>query len=257
VTSTPVSGNTEGAARSAQTGTFVAIADPTLAEILASAYDVLVIDLEHGSIDVSQAQTLMMAIQSRGAKAYVRLANSVDSRLAAVLDAGADGVMAPMIESSAQAGEFVQRTDYPPAGSRGFGPRRAGDFGRQSTLEGPAPVRALQIETPAGVDHAEEVAAAAGVDLIVLGCSDLAVAYGKPGRFDSEEIHKAIRVVFAAAHEAGVRFGLAVGGPLERAPVNLVAADLLLHAVDLRLYVSAIDEAATGLRALATQDLSA
>lgn len=228
---------------------FVAVAEVALAEAIAPLFDVLVIDLEHGPLDAAQAQPLLIAIQSRGAAAYVRVAGAGDQRLPAVLDGGADGVVAPMVASAADAAEFASRAHYPPAGRRGYGPRRAGDFGRRSPLSEPEPTCAVQIETEAGVEAAQEIAATEGVDLLILGCADLALSLGTPGEFETAPMREAISAVTGAAQDAGISFALAAGGPVERLPQLLSGpVDLVLHGVDLRLYVGAADASAKALR---------
>jgi 4-hydroxy-2-oxoheptanedioate aldolase len=237
-----------------QVGTFISVPNIALAEALGSAFDVLIVDLEHGAVGIAETQALIIAIQRHGAAAYVRVARPDDPRLAAILDAGADGVVAPMIETPLAAEEFASRLQYPPIGRRGFGPRRAGNFGRRSILSDGAPTCVVQLETPAGVDAAARIGEVEGVDLLVLGCSDLSLALGTPGRVDSPAIRDAVARAGEAARRAGIGFGLAVGGELERIPSMVdQPVDLLLHGVDLRIYVHAADAVAVALREVTGQ----
>src|SRR6185312_2834466 len=107
-----------------------------------------------------------------------RLPHAGSELLGPVLDAGVDGVVAPRVDDAATARALVARLRYPPAGTRGFGPRRAGDYGRSGPI---SPVTCtVQIESPAGVAAAADIAAVDGVDAIVLGCADLTRALDAP-----------------------------------------------------------------------------
>ncbi len=240
---------TKRAERATRIGTFVSVGDASLAEALGSVFDVLVVDLEHGSLDVSQAQILILAIQASGAAAYVRVASVDDPRLAAVLDAGADGVVSPMVETQQDAAAFARRVRYPPSGRRSYGPRRVADYGRSSALDGPDPVCGIQIETRAAIDAAPEICGVEGIGLVVVGCSDLSVSLGTPLALDTDELRGAIARASAVATSAGVPFGLAFAGDVKRlGQLTDGPVDLLLHGVDLRIYLAAADALASTLR---------
>src|SRR5262245_31954452 len=129
-------------------GTVIALPDVTLAELGAASLDLVWIDLEHGPLGLRDAQELTIAVQRAGCAAAVRLPRWDSERLAAVLDAGADAVVAPGVDAAGQARELVGRLAYPPAGRRGYGPRRAGRYGRSRTEE---PACLVQIETRGGL----------------------------------------------------------------------------------------------------------
>jgi hypothetical protein len=158
-------------------GTVITLADPVLAELIGAPFDLAWIDLEHAALTVAAVPALAVALRAAGCRAEVRLPSWRSEALPPVLDAGVDGVVAPCVESAADATAFVRRLRHPPNGERGYGPRRAGGYGRG---EPPIPSCTVQIESPAGVDAAEAIAAVDGVDALVAGCADLALVVGVP-----------------------------------------------------------------------------
>jgi 2-keto-3-deoxy-L-rhamnonate aldolase RhmA len=232
-------------------GTVLSLPDPALAELAGAALDLAWIDLEHGALSVADVPPLAIALQAAGCAALVRLPAADSDRLAAVLDAGIDGAVAPGIESAAQARAFVRRLRYPPAGTRGFGPRRAGAYGRTPAFweSDAATVECVvQVESPAGLDAVEAIAAVAGVDAVVLGCSDLSLALGVPQDLDCAPMRSAAARVATAAEAAGVAFGVAASGdPSAVAALAAGRAELVVYGADVRLYAGAVDGAAAEL----------
>jgi 2-keto-3-deoxy-L-rhamnonate aldolase RhmA len=230
-------------------GTVLSIGDPVMAELAAQALDLVWIDLEHGALSARDAQVLALAVQSTGAQACVRVPSGRFDALPAILDAGVDGIVVPSVESAEEARAVVRRLSYPPAGDRGFGPRRAGGYGR-ATGGAPRPDCIVQIESPAGLEHVAEIAAVAGVDCLVLGCADLAVSLGIERRLDTPELAQAAEAVADAAERYGVGFGLAGTGPARQvAALAAGRADFVLVSADVRLYAAGVDAQAGALRA--------
>jgi 4-hydroxy-2-oxoheptanedioate aldolase len=228
-------------------GTVLALPDVALAELGAAPFDLVWIDLEHGALGLREMQELTIAVQRAGCAAAVRLPRWDADRLPAVLDAGPDAVVVPAMESAAHARELAARLRYPPDGARGYGPRRAGDYGR-GTAEPPACI--VQIETRRGVTDAPEIAAVPGVDALVAGCADLSFALGAPHALDTADMRTAVAEIGDAARDAGIAFGVAGGGtPEQLAALGGVQATLLVHSVDMRLYARAMDAVAARLRA--------
>jgi 4-hydroxy-2-oxoheptanedioate aldolase len=235
-----------------EVGSVLSLPDPILAELTCRSLDFAWIDLEHGALSVRDAQALTLAVQSTGCTAHVRLASAASDALPALLDAGIDGVVAPRVDSADEARALVQRLWYPPAGGRGFGPRRAGNFGRARAFwRSPAShVRCtVQIESVEGVAAAAEIAAVDGVDALVLGCADLSLALGAPLELDTPELAAACRRVAGAAAERGIAFGLAAAGqPHELAALAAGRATFVLAGADVRLYAAGVDQAIGALR---------
>jgi 4-hydroxy-2-oxoheptanedioate aldolase len=229
-------------------GTVLSSADPVLAEAAGDSLDLAWIDLEHGAITVRDAQLLALALQGRSCQAFARLPPGHSETLPALLDCGIDGVVSPRCETPEEAAALVARLRYPPRGTRGFGPRRAGNYGRIGSYwqAKAATVECMVlVESAAGVSAASEIAAVDGVDALVVGCADLTMALGAPG-VASAELRAALERVADAAEGAGVAFGLAVD---ERLLMQLdQVPEIVVCSVDLRLYAAAVDGLTERLR---------
>jgi len=111
-------------------GSWITLAHPSICEIMADAgFDWLCIDMEHSVIDYFEAQQLITTIQAKGIKAYVRVGENNSRIIKRILDAGADGVVVPSVNSEADAIKAVEATKYPPKGKRGVGLARAQKYG--------------------------------------------------------------------------------------------------------------------------------
>jgi 4-hydroxy-2-oxoheptanedioate aldolase len=145
----------------------------------------------------------------------------------------------------------VHALRYPPAGRRGFGPRRAGRYGRTAAYWAAAESRIMctaQIESQAGVSAAAEIAAVDGVDALVVGCSDLSLDLDVPQDLRAGVLRAAVGEVASAARRAGCRVGVAAGGlPGEIHALFDAAPDLIVYSADTRIYSGAIDAAVRGL----------
>lgn len=234
-------------------GTVVSSPDPVLAEAVASAVDFIWIDLEHSALTVRDAQTLAIAAKAGGAMSFVRVPRADSAVVGAVLDMGVDGIVAPKVESAAQASAVVDALRYPPAGSRGFAPRR-GTRGALGTDRGAGlgrPLCVVQIETRSGVEHAEAIAGSEGVDALVVGTADLSFDLGSPLDMDGEALKRAIEVVGQAARRHAMDWGVAIGALTEW--VSTLAqqgASLMVFSSDLGLYTRAIAQGADAARAV-------
>ena len=111
-------------------GSWLTIGNTSIAEVMADAgFDWLCIDMEHTVIDYTQAQNLISVIQGKGVRALVRVGENNPRIIKRVLDAGAEGVIVPMVNSSIDAQKVVDAVKYPPEGKRGVGLARAQGYG--------------------------------------------------------------------------------------------------------------------------------
>ena len=111
-------------------GSWITIGHHSIAEIMAdSGFDWLCIDMEHTVIDLLEVQNLILTIQSKGLKAYVRVGKNDNLIIKRVLDAGADGIIVPMVNSLDDAKKAINAVYYPPIGKRGVGLARAQSYG--------------------------------------------------------------------------------------------------------------------------------
>jgi 4-hydroxy-2-oxoheptanedioate aldolase len=228
-------------------GTVVTVPDVVLAELTASAFDIVWIDLEHGALASSDVAPLAIAARSAGAAGLVRLSHPEDHALGAVLDAGVDGVVAPNVETAEQAERLVDALRRPPRGSRGLAARRESAYGRVAG-EPADPVCFVQIESPRGVANAAEIASVEGADALVAGCGDLALSLGEHS-LDSSAMRTAVASVQEAAAEAGVASGVAgPGDPGLLARLSGGRSRVHVLAADLRLYAAALHDGADRLR---------
>jgi len=220
-------------------GTVVSLPDVALAELTASFVDFVWIDLEHGALSVRDVQPLAIAARSGGAESFVRLASSRDPRVSAVIDAGVDGVVVPRVEDPSEAEAVVNQLRYPPDGCRGLAARRASRHGVDR------PCCVVQIESRAGAEAADRIAAVGGVGALVVGCADLVLETGESLDGQSPLARDAIARVRGACENAGLAFGMAGPGD-PRVMVELAGAvpSIAVLAADVRIYAGAL----TGLR---------
>lgn len=195
--------------------TFVALHDPTVIGLLASAgLDGVVIDQEHGAMPVTVARTLVLAAHAAGRYALVRPPDVRRGSIQDALEAGADGLLAPMVETPEQARALVEWSHYPPEGSRGFHPLTgASSYG--ALPGGPAARNAAlfvaaQIETARGLANLDAIAAVPGLDAIFLGPGDLSLSLGVAP--DAPELGAALRALAAAAARNRIYAGTWVAG---------------------------------------------
>ncbi len=236
-----------------EVGTVLSLPGAALAELAGGALDFAWIDLEHGAIGLGEVQAMAVGLAAAGCAAHVRLAGSGSERLSAILDTGVDGIVAPDVQDSAEAEQLTARLRYPPAGSRGYGPRRAGGYGRRPAFWSSDDNRVTctaQIESTAGVAAAGQIARVDGVHALAVGCSDLSLDLGVPQQLGAASLRDAVTEVARAAGAAGVRFGLAASGrPAEIAALAGGRADFVVFSADTRLYSGAVDAAVRALAA--------
>ncbi|GAB4394407.1 MAG: aldolase/citrate lyase family protein [Kiloniellaceae bacterium] len=164
------------------------------AEALAAAgWNSITVDMQHGTADYADLLYLLPVIERNGAVPLVRVPWLEEAAVMRALDAGALGIIAPMIETAADAARLVAACRYPPEGGRSFGPIRArlawgGPGGDGYTAGANREILPLaMIETRKGVENLEAIAATPGLGGIYIGPADLAFAHGHSPGFDREE----------------------------------------------------------------------
>jgi len=178
-------------------GSWITIPHPSIVEILANAnFEWLTIDIEHSAIDMESIQTLILAIQSKNMKALVRVYDNDEIIIKRVLDAGADGVIVPMIKSKEEARKMVDSVYYPPKGKRGVGLSRAQNFGigfegYQKHLEKEI-ILIAQIEHIEAIHQIEDILSVDEIDATLIGPYDLSASMGKPGEYHLPDVKEAI-----------------------------------------------------------------
>ncbi|MBT3612095.1 MAG: 2,4-dihydroxyhept-2-ene-1,7-dioic acid aldolase [Flavobacteriales bacterium] len=174
-------------------GSWISLGHPSIAEIMADAgFDWLCIDLEHSVIDYSEAQQLIMAIQGKGLKAFVRVGENNTRVIKRILDAGADGIIVPSVNSAKEAQKTVNSVKYPPIGKRGVGLARAQGYGFNFENYRDHITKEIklivQIEHIQAIKELDAILQTDGVDGTFIGPYDLSGSLGKPGEYDDPEV---------------------------------------------------------------------
>ena len=182
-----------------QLGSWISLGHPSIAEVMADAgFDWLCIDLEHSVTDYFEAQQLIMAIQGKGLKAYVRVGENNTRIIKRILDAGADGIIVPSVNSAEEALKAVKSVKYPPIGNRGVGLARAQgygfDFENYRDFKTKDIKLIVQIEHINAINELDDILKIDGVDGTFIGPYDLSGSLGKPGQWDEPEVVAALEV---------------------------------------------------------------
>jgi len=180
-------------------GSWMQIPNASVAEIMGHAgYDWISVDMEHGTIAHHQLPDLFRSIELGGALPLVRLGGSGLSECKQALDAGAGGVIVPMIETAEQLQKVVQACRWPPVGSRGVGFSRANLFGKyfaDYAQEAQAPLIIAMIEHIQAVENLAEIMSVDGLDAILIGPYDLSASLGVTGIFGDQKFLDAIEKI--------------------------------------------------------------
>ena len=195
-------------------GTFTGLGSPVATELVARAgFDWLVIDLEHGAATEGELLANLHAVAATPTAALVRTQSGERLRIGRALDLGAHGIMVPRVDLPEQAREAISYMRYPPDGARGLAlSTRGAGLGELGHSEVQAINRRIlgiiQVESPSAVEHAAEIAAIDGVDVLFVGPTDLSHSLGLPGRFDDPGYIAALERVVEAAEAAGKAAGI-------------------------------------------------
>lgn len=180
-------------------GSWMQIPHASVAEILGQAgYDWVAVDLEHGSISISQLPDLFRALELGGTLPLVRLAQGKSKDCKQALDAGAAGVIVPMVESAEQLLEVRKSCCWPPAGERGVGFSRANLFGKNFDSyrdEAQSPLLVAMIENVRAIEKLDSILSVDGLDALLIGPYDLSASMGITAQFDHPEFQSAIKQI--------------------------------------------------------------
>ena len=147
-------------------------------------YDTVVVDLQHGMLYLEQAMAMLAALSSTPAMPMVRVSENQFFEVNKLLDAGAYGVICPMIDDVEAARRFVGACRYQPLGTRSYGPTRGFLYGGPDYFSGANDeiLTLGMIETPQGLDNVDAIAAVEGLDGLFIGPADLSIALGARAR---------------------------------------------------------------------------
>jgi len=201
-------------------GSWLAIPNEASAEIMANAgFDWLVIDMEHSPIVAESASRLIRIIDLCGLPALCRLPSNDPVVAKQVLDAGAAGIIVPMVENREEAIKAVEAAYYPPKGIRGVGLARAQGYGSEfeAYKDNYRVVVIAMIESMKGVGNIEEIVTVSGLNGILVGPYDISASFGLIGQLDHPKIHDGLKKVIGACDQANIGCGLHVVHPSNEA----------------------------------------
>lgn len=192
-------------------GTMLTIPAPEIAEMVAKCgFDWLFMDGEHSPLSTLEWQRMLQAVAGRCAS-IIRVAAKTEQDIKKFLDIGADGIIAPQVNSAEEARRIVEWCKYPPQGVRGVGLARAQGYGLdfasyvESANDDIAVI--IQAEHIDAVNNIEEIAKVAGIDAVFIGPYDLSASMNKMGEVSDPEVVAAIDKVTRACQQNNVALG--------------------------------------------------
>lgn len=223
------------------------------AELVSSHdWDCMTIDAQHGMLDFSDVVPMMQAIRANHKQVIVRIPWLREESVMKYLDAGASGIICPMVNSVEQAQSFVRFSTYAPWGERSYGPTRAlivngGDYFHEANE---SMIRLAMIETKEGVTHADAILQVDGISGLFIGPSDLAVSYGYPPGFDrtESELVGTIENLLILCHKYEKKIGIFAGSVEYGKRAVALGFDLINVQNDARLLSSAVASTLQQLR---------
>ena len=222
-------------------------ASPGLLRIAANAgADFIILDMEHSGWGIDTIRQLLATSHGSGITPLVRVPAILPHLLTLPLDAGAHGLMVPMVETAEQAQMIATATRYPPCGRRGsaFGLAHDGYSGGDIVPKMLAANERLlliaQIETATGVEHVDTIAATEGIDVLWVGHFDLSASLGIPGEFDHPRYRAAVEKVLQASERHGKAAGI-MASDVATARQHLAAGfRAIAYSADLWIYGTAL-----------------
>ena len=220
-------------------------------------YDWLFIDMEHSSLDLDTAAQISVAAQSAGITPIVRVPGFEHHHASRVLDGGAQGIVAPHVNTADTAARIVRQCRFPPLGHRSVvGGLPQLDFATVPATEATEAINAttlvvVMIETPEAVENVDSIAAVEGVDGLLVGTNDLCMEMGVPGRLGDPAVMDAQAKVIEACRRHGRFPGL--GGVYEPALMERcieMGMRFILCGNDLSMLMAGAGERARHVRAL-------
>jgi 2-dehydro-3-deoxyglucarate aldolase len=240
-------------------GSWINTASPIVAELMAACgFDFLTVDAEHSATNLAQVQILFQGIRSGNPDCapLVRLPDNDYASTKRYLDAGAVGVIAPLINSAAQAQELVRAVKYPPHGARGVGFCRANMYGMHFeeavTSANEQTLVCVQIEHMDGVQQINEILSVSGVDAVFVGPYDLSASMGITGQFDDPRMLNAAQRILSACQEHGVAPGIHVVQPDPEEVVQRIQQGyrLIAYSLDITMLAKTCQEGLANIRRL-------
>ncbi|NBN63588.1 hydroxyacid aldolase [Microvirga tunisiensis] len=226
------------------------LAVPILAEVMGRAgYPCVTLDMQHGMHDIASLRDGLAAIALSGAHRAVRIPVGESGTASRALDFGAELVIAPMINSAAEARAFADAMKYPPVGARSWGPQRGAMLAGKSPADYLASANTellslAMIETPEAIAALDDILAEPGIDGIFVGPSDLSLTLNKGARLDpgGPLTMAAAQDIAARTRAAGKIAGIFCLEASGVAQARDMGYSFIAHGVDLTLFSAALKD---------------
>jgi 2-keto-3-deoxy-L-rhamnonate aldolase RhmA len=219
-------------------------------------FDWLFIDMEHSSLDVDLASQLAMASLGAGITPIVRIPGHEHYHASRLLDNGAQGIVAPHVDTVEEAQRIVAACRYPPQGKRSVGgppPQlafKSVPLADATRLQNEETLVIVMLETPQAIASADAIAQVKGVDVLLIGTNDLCAEMGIPGQFSDARVESAYKTVIDASRKHGKAPGMGgVYDPKLMAKYIGMGMRFILSGSDLSFIMAGARERSTILRA--------
>ena len=237
----------------ASIGLFHSLGSPLAAEMLGHAgFDWVIIDGEHSTNDVPAIRDTLVALDAASTPAVVRIVGNDVNLVKQLMDAGAQTLLVPMVETAQQAQLMVRAMLYPPQGIRGVASgTRAGQFGMARDYLGTANSEAcliVQIESMKAMANLSDIAMVEGVDCLFIGPSDLAADMGHLGNPAHPEVQDAIAEGLGKIRKKGKAAGIYSSDPEQAGRLASMGANFIAGGTDLGVLSKALALVASNLR---------
>lgn len=200
-------------------GTWLSLYSEAIAEVLVNAgYEWVTVDLEHSAITIDQAEKLIRVIDLAGAKPYVRVSSNDEVQIKRVLDAGAKGIIVPMVESKEDVLAAINATNFPPKGTRGMGLARAQGYGEAKAKNDYIQNISnrielyIQIESKEALNHLDEMFSQ-DINGYMIGPYDLSSSMGIAGDFTNIDFINAEESILETAKKYDINRGYHIVEP--------------------------------------------
>jgi 4-hydroxy-2-oxoheptanedioate aldolase len=235
-------------------GGWMSINSPYAAELMGHAgFDAVVVDLQHGPLYLDAAVPMLQALSATPAVPMARCSANQFSEINKLLDAGAYGIVCPMIDTADDARAFVEACRYPPRGRRSYGPTRGFLYGGPDYF-GHADDTVIaygMIETPLGLRHLDAICAVEGLDGVFVGPSDLSLALGVAPlpKWRDAPLADALAKILRAARAAGKMAGIFCVSREFAADMKALGYDFVVLSNDAAMLRSSAEQWVQALRA--------
>ena len=232
-------------------------ATPGIGHLLASAgCDFVFFDMEHSGFGFETLKQALRYFEAADIPVVVRTPTKHYDGIARLCDAGAEGIMAPMVSNADEAARIISYMKYPPVGKRGVALGAAHDnfhisnipiVGRLKKANNRTTFFAL-IETLEGLENVEEIAATPGVDCLWIGHFDLSASLGIPGQFEHPDYLKALNRIIAASKKYGRSLGQLINSIQEGTTTIAKEFDFVCYGTDTAIYQRSLIEGISELK---------